>query len=118
MAPVSTSNWTPGCLTQPNPPRLTLHIICTQETNLVAALCVHINGGQEAGLGGVGMDPAHGVQPSRVLCLEDLLLGKGLHCIAGALLFRHYQGCDAEQPLFGVELASQDAAALYTAPCV
>lgn len=93
-----------------------------EEPDLVSALGVDIYRGQETCLSGVGVDPPHRVQTPAVLSLKDLLLSQGLHCVACALLFWHYQSCDAEQAPLGVKLASQNPAALYTpagvGPCI
>ena len=48
-------------------------------SHLVAALGVHVDGGQEAGLRGVRVYPAQRVQAPPVLHLEYLLLVQRLH---------------------------------------
>ena len=42
---------------------------------LIATLGVNVNGGQEARLRGMGVDPAHGIQVAAVLGLKYLLFG-------------------------------------------
>lgn len=42
--------------------------------HLIAAVGVDVHGGEEAGLGGVRVDPAQRVQPPAVLRLKDVLL--------------------------------------------
>lgn len=46
--------------------------------HLVAALGVHIDGGQEAGLSGMSVNPAQGVQTAAVLSFKNLLLIQSL----------------------------------------
>ena len=79
---------------------------------------MHVDGGEEAGLRWVGVDPSHRIQAPTVLGLEDLLLSQRLDCIAGALLLWNDEGRNPEDPLIGVKLACQNSAALHVAFCV
>lgn len=48
-------------------------------TDLIPTLSVHINRGEETGLGGVGVYPTKGVQSPLVLHVKDFLFAECLH---------------------------------------
>lgn len=60
---------------------------------------VQVDGGHEAGLRGVRVDPAQLEEAALVLRLKDLLLVDGGARVGGSLLLGHHQRADGEDAL-------------------